>query len=111
MNTDLKEALESWIVVRSHVPGGNHYIDLMDGGALYFAFGPYENPGIASREAERLRQFIGLLLEAAHTAASLPQASSPPYSGPKVHTTLVTKAGAVEQESASRSKTDAMNPV
>lgn len=72
MNPNLKEVLESRIVVRSHQPGGPHFIDLMHDGGLYVAFGPYIHPDVAAREAARLREFIALILEPAHKAATMP---------------------------------------
>lgn len=97
MNPNLQEVLQSRIVVRSHQAGGAHFIDLMHNGSVYFAFGPYIHPGIARREADRLREFIALILEPAHKAATMSEPALSEEGGQKTHTTLVTKNGAVDE--------------
>jgi hypothetical protein len=97
MKSDLQEVLQSRIIVRSHEPGGPYFIDLMHDGALYFAFGPYIHPGVAGREAARLRDYIELILKPAQRAVELPGAPSLATGPHKTVTTLVTKEGVVEQ--------------
>jgi len=56
--------LPELIKVQPHESGGPYFIDLMNDGALAFSLGPYQNPGVAVRQARDLREYMARLLVA-----------------------------------------------
>jgi hypothetical protein len=61
------------VVVRSRVPGGPFFIELVDVLDPPVAIGPYENPQTAHEEAKRIREYLAALIRQTGSALTVPE--------------------------------------
>jgi len=67
-----EERAESLVAVGALTPAGPLFVQLQGTAAEPIHFGPYENPDLAKKDAEKVRRFLAAVIREARAADSVP---------------------------------------